>query len=147
MIIGDWGRRSNRNATKSHLPTIPDFFPNHTGFFSKYNTFFSKNQAITWIELDRSSMFHSSGPLRGKTHDSSMMNASGWLRIFRDYERRTGVRMQMFGDAGFALSRYLHAEGLSSSLSATQGLLYRVTYRRCRRAFKFFLGVAAHSTQ
>ncbi len=26
MIIGDWRRRSTRKATKSHLPTIPDFF-------------------------------------------------------------------------------------------------------------------------
>jgi hypothetical protein len=35
MIIGDWRRISTRKATKSHLPTIPDFSPKHTGFFSK----------------------------------------------------------------------------------------------------------------
>ena len=47
------------------------------------------------------------GPSRGKTHDSTMMNQSGWLRILRDYELQHGVRMQLFGDTCFALSRYL----------------------------------------
>ena len=47
------------------------------------------------------------GPARGKDHDSSMLRASGWLKIMRAYELLYHVRMQMFGDAGFALSRYL----------------------------------------
>ena len=35
MIIGDWRRRSTRKATKSHLPAIPDFSLECTGFFSR----------------------------------------------------------------------------------------------------------------
>ncbi len=30
MIIGDWRLRSTQKATKSHLPTIPDFSLKHT---------------------------------------------------------------------------------------------------------------------
>ena len=75
MIIGDWRRRSTRKATKSHLPAIPDFslectgffsrplcvwmayYGCHTGFFSRNTTFFSRNQGFTWIVQDRSRRF------------------------------------------------------------------------------------------
>ena len=75
MIIGDWRRRSTRKATKSHLPAIPDFslectgffsrplcvwmayYGCHTGFFSRNTTFFSRNQEFTWFVQDSSRMF------------------------------------------------------------------------------------------
>jgi hypothetical protein len=48
IVIGYWRRRSTRKATKSHMKTISNFSPNHTGFFPKYRIFL---QPFVWLDV------------------------------------------------------------------------------------------------
>ena len=50
-----------------------------------------------------------SGPYKGKVHDGRMLSESGWTQVLMHIEHTTGRRFLMFGDAGFAVSRYIQA--------------------------------------